>query len=210
MKLISIDYQGGQIWVDKEIITGCTFHIDGRIEKCLKIEQNRVYISENEFYHLFTIRGMEILSEQLCMRVVAQSINLSLPNIPYVEIEEDIEKLAIEFANNNKSKFNNWYGAHDGFLAGYKAVSAKKYTEEDLREAFEAGRQCELFNRAPNEDEYIKSLQSKVVSIEIEMKKTYREIFDGEQTIHTHEGWKPVTYQRDGKTFLKVKSVQYE
>jgi hypothetical protein len=59
---------------------------------------------------------------------------LDLPLLP--DVEEDVEKLAIEYANLNKSKFNNWYGCHDGFIAGYKAAT-KKYSEEDLRKAIE-------------------------------------------------------------------------
>ena len=97
MNLTPISYNGGTIWVDKNITPGCIFHIDGRIEKCIRLEQNRVYTEDNQFYHLFTVRGMEILSEQLCMKVVAQSPDQSIPNIPYVEIEEDVEKLAWEW-----------------------------------------------------------------------------------------------------------------
>jgi hypothetical protein len=63
---------------------------------------------------------------------------LDLPLLP--DVEEDVERLAIEFANLNKSKFNNWYGCHDGFIAGYKAAT-KVYSEDDLRKAINMARE---------------------------------------------------------------------
>lgn len=48
-----------------------------------------------------------------------------LPLLPN-PFKEDINKQAEEFANNNKSKFNNWYGAFEGYKAGYKAAQSKQ------------------------------------------------------------------------------------
>ena len=219
-----IPYNGGTIWVDKkgEIKQGDTvyrFYQDGdsHIGESLPASDN-----------------LKRLKDDRVWKVIAQSINLSIPNIPYVEIEED-ESVAIrdeadaycnQFDTSENEELLNYYHVHDAFLEGYKAASAKKLSEEDLRKAFEAGRQCEIFNKSLNEDDYIQSLQPKVVSIEIEMENKTNEDIQIELGIYGHdEGLtekeyedykyknsilKPITYSKDGKTFLKVKSIRYE
>ena len=102
---------------------------------------------------------------------------------------------------------------------GYSLAQAKQFTEEDMRKAFQAGQELgkndALFNctdrisrheyeSTPDEDDFINSLKPKVSSIEIEMgEKEFGHVDD----YSTPHGFKlfPITYQKDGKTFLKVK-----
>jgi hypothetical protein len=138
-----------------------------------------------------------------------------------VELEEDVEKLAI---NANKKGWGHlfmrtddgkpygefiakrpyptfFWDAVDGWIAGYKAAQPKKYTEEDfkkgLSEAFKASQ--EGYNITA--DEIIQSIKPKIESIELEMEFILQALPKDRE--------KPVTYQKDGRTFLKVKSIQY-
>ncbi len=232
MKLTSIPYNGGTIWVDKkgEIKQGDTvyrFYQDGtsHIGESLPASDN-----------------LKRLKDDRVWKVIAQSTNLSILNIPYVEIEEDVPEEAYILANksidggkqlhksiigNDRSKAVDF--AFDRFLEGYKAALAKKYTEQDLRNTiidaigkWDDGKQTagEVANSI------IQSLQPKIKSIEIEMENKTNEDIQIELGIYGHdEGLtekeyedyksknsilKLVTYQKDGKTFLKVLKVNYE
>ena len=204
--LYAIDYNGGQIWVD----------------------QGRIAIKGEKFYFLGTVidrndDNAKAVQTKDCHPIIAQSLNLFLPNIPYVEIDEDIEQIAL--AVNRSRKFPARGGLEDEFVEGYKAASAKKYTENDLRKAFGAGVKLgneevqEVIGRinqftALGEDEYIQSLNPKPVSIEVEATIEWWDnnlnSWVGAEDDDTHHSRVvPVTYTKDGKTFLKVLKVNY-
>lgn len=206
MKLIPIDYQGGQIWVDKEngIKAGDTYYSTdyNYIKICIEVD--------NEFVQnaLFYEKGCTVFDySKDCFKVVAQSTNLSLPNIPYVEIEEI------------KSPYTEFPVPNQYWLEGYKAASAKKYTEEDMKKLYigtvqnvgTSIKQCDM----PTWEQVLQSLQPKVVSIEIETKQLFFTNGNSLEGIIASEGLQdtfiesPVTYNKDGKTFLKVKSIEY-
>ena len=167
MHLQKIKYQEGWLYVDKgaEIEVGNFFYTPHEL---LNVECN---------YDISSHVPIE------AVKIVAQSPNLSLPNIPYVEdIEED--ELAKKWSDEDmKNAYLEACGYHtndDG--SGYKSY-----------EEFEA------------------SLQPKIKSVEIEM--DYDPIYGkrGAWTFGDYElaTKVPVTYQKEVggvlKTFLKVK-----
>jgi hypothetical protein len=222
MKLAPIEYENGIIWIDKSSMNnveiGTTVWND---------EDYSVYVTtvslDSSRYHSDNV-----------YKIVAQSSNLSIPNIPYVKVEEDVEDLAskasLEFYSDEncpnmpyETLVKQRLGYYLGWGDGYKAASAKKYSEEDLKEAFLSG----MIEQYDNEsftctgdiitkniivgddtskaiETYIQSLQPKIKNIEIEM----RENSDTGNNIL--EWVEAVTYQKEGKTFLKVKQVNYE
>lgn len=79
MVLHAIDYNGGQIWVDRES----------------HIKQGELYYDSGSENIIETAnKDMERAYYQA--KVLAQSPNLSLPNIPYVEIEEEAKRIDLE------------------------------------------------------------------------------------------------------------------
>ena len=194
MNLTPISYNGGTIWVDKEakILVG-DWYVAGITNG----------IDEPEIVVWNRKGGDEVGGD----KVIGQSTNLSIPNIPYVEIEEDVEKLAWEWCDDHRE-----VGA---FKAGYRVASAKKYTEEDLENAFNLGLAWDGEDTETNTfNSFIQSLQPKIESIEVEMiwvNHRDEEHDEGGTLPGTIESYKiPVTYQKDGKTFLKVKKINYE
>ena len=211
MNIEPIPYNGGKIYVDKEPLIGdLAYH---------KFQP-----------HLFHITEANIKIAHDCKKVIAQSPNLSIEGIPYVEVEEDVES-----AVNNH--FKNYWVKEDGaelkggeispemmtsylcevsaFIAGYKAASAKgRYTDEDIRKAWNESQKSIRFNayRDGSEfnsvDDFIQSLQPKIKSIDIEMED--RSDYEGEELWEIMPNLHPITYQKDGKTFLKVKKINYD
>lgn len=216
----AIDYQGGQIYVDKTVLMGLGYVV-------IENKRGEAYPFE---YEVKNLRSSDRTSEGY--KIVAQSPNLSIEGIPYVEIEEeDVEQLALK----EYPYRLNFTGDRDGneewrrvWVKGYKVASAKKYTEEDLRlHATRFAHLCRLKGATTNNDtvnlfdtEYLQSLQPKVVSIEVETNESY---IDDKLSILSKETSeavkamciiKPITYTKElrGKmeTFLKVKKVNYE
>lgn len=192
MILHAIDYNGGQIWVHKQVklISGDTFY-NPELKMLDRYLHGTLY--------------------QWGDKLIAQSPNLSLPNIPYVEVEEDyfLSKIQPDF----DTKESYQHGFHDAIQVVKDHYSAKKYTEEDLEKAIDMARQG-VFTKISDgqtdkewdytETEIIQCLQPKVVSIEVEME--VGEVHYGSNVKHP---CKLRTYIKDGKTFLKVKSVNY-
>ena len=116
--------------------------------------------------------------------IVAQSTNLSIPNIPYIEVKDDIEKLAEIEADKEEWDFeshegNGYNDFVNGFTRGYKAAQSK--IEADLGAAFEAGEDYgrtsanfhntdsisrHEYESTPDGNDYIQSLNQ---PIEVEM-----------------------------------------
>ena len=119
------------------------------------------------------------------IKKIVASIDFSIDkDLPMAVVEYDVQKLAVEFANDNKSKFNNWYGCRDGFIAGSNKQKGV-YSEEDL---ISFGKKCfyKGFNKSENDDancftawkeeapELIMDLKQEYIELEIE------EVYSGE------------------------------
>lgn len=189
MKLKAIQHESGYIFVDERAdgIAGWsynkpTFNDDGKIGK-----------SENN----------------QSRKIIAQ-YNLNLGGIPHVDLEEDVQQLA------NNAWDENHPTERRAFMQGHKAqsLSDKKYSERDIVNAIDALLNAKSIGYALTKTDIIQSLsQPKVESIEIETKT----IFDGDDE-HDEGGTLPsavesfeqsITYQKDGKTYLKVKKINY-
>jgi hypothetical protein len=217
MKLTPIKYQEGWLYVDKEadVKSGDLFELDyANYPKMgiylLENEEDASYIYEgkrwiNHIWNLSNNYNSKELVEANWNKIVAQR-NLSLPNIPYIEeVDEAKQFISDEWAKEDEdSKF--W------IKVGYKAAQSKGgYSEDDLREAFKAGQNYENeqnYDDAPDEDEYIQSLNQPKENIEIITKCSMCSMIDGHKMGCNTESLRnqtPVTYRKDRKTFLKVK-----
>lgn len=210
MELTKIDYNGGVIWVDKE--AECPIG-------------HELYLERGGLYYAPTIiiNYGRYQNSGDGFKVVAQSPNLSIPNIPYVEVEEDVEQLAENrFPSDTSERFSSvkFNELRIGFIEGYKAASAKKWSDKELKECmsmmwFRGIKRDGNFDTHYNE--IIQSLQPKIKSIEIEVGTEYYVNKEWKSVLLPSE-WDdtnptrqvPVTYQKGGKTFLKVKTVTYD
>jgi len=218
MKLTPIKYQEGWLYVDKK----APVKLDGYPYIVLE----RLTTGEYELWQVDNANDTDPKTQWL---IVAQSPNLFLPNIPYIEeVEESIESLAHKVMMNYLTNDNpngdfkhSTIGADDNknwWIAGYKAAQSKGggYSEADLRKAYEAGIH---FNEESNEsfgateskwkwDTFIESI-NQPKEIEIEMEKIFYPKNSEPTTVEVGHGclfnYKPVTYQKDGKKLLKLK-----
>lgn len=231
MTLHAVHYNGGQIWIDKNTLP-------------TKIEKGIFGVNGKSEFNIDNPKHIALLVSFYGKHIIyAQSTNLSLPNILYVEIEEDgkdwsldsAKDFALTFIKGTAKKYPK--GGHvttdlikhvliAGVECGYKygtKASAKKYTEGGVRRAF-FSKPFIGFKRIVAADgdykkaeenvfqEFIQSLQPKVVSIEVEMEYQNQ---DGNWSLYypfasSAKDERPVTYIKDGKTFLKVKKVNYD
>lgn len=212
MKLDKINYNGGEIWVDKEATLNVGDYYINNEDKVL------LYQGCLPTYHYLN-----------SVKVVAQSItNPSyIDGVPFVEVGEDDEQIISKFsfqeiAYNNDLTVRELNAYKNGVVFGYKAAQAKQFTEEDMRKAFQAGQELgkndalfhatdrisrHEYESTPDEDDFINSLKPKVSSIEIEMEvKLPNGLIPAIMTGNDVSSFLvPITYQKDGKTFLKVK-----
>jgi hypothetical protein len=134
------------------------------------------------------INGSEYHGKFESNKILAQSKQGTLKDIPYYELEKDVEKIALQafpidyqplgkqlgLAVNPKfggEKSDINYFKREGFITGYKAAKSKQFTEEDLRKAMQLAYKDGAVNsvfRVSKEDEII---QSFTPSIEIEMEE---------------------------------------
>jgi hypothetical protein len=206
MKLTPIKYQEGWLYVDKEAT----------------IQQGDLYLEHTQIkpdrFELYKCN--HFISIENSFKVVAQR-NLSLPNIPYIEeVEEDVNigKLAelhtLKMLDEYKSSNSN------SFIEGYKAAQYKGgYSESDMEKAIQFGIDITAKHTTPTygtnfdkvEDDkntYIQSLNQPKENIEIITKCSMCSMIDGHKLSCITESLRnqtPVTYRKDGKTFLKVK-----
>lgn len=217
MKLDRIDYNGGEIWVDKEAK--------------IKVGDTYVLIATDGIDEpTYLIRVLESNYKPFGFKVVAQSItNPSyIDGVPFVEVgEESVEDKArlmmmnyLTDGNPNGDFKKSTIGADENirwWIKGYKAAQAKQFTEEDLRYAINR-----VYNYVDGDgwsrdyitEEVFKELKPKVSSIEIEMITEWWDNnlncwvgAEDDDTQHSREV--PKTYQKDGKTFLKVSKINY-
>ena len=106
------------------------------------------------------------------MVIASNDPSLGLPLLPAVE--EDVERLAYKSANKLLSEFihpKDVKKISQLWIDGYKAASAKQFTEEDMRKAIELSREDYVKDvidiRHPIE--IIQSLKPKPIAVELEM-----------------------------------------
>lgn len=210
MILHKIDYNGGEIWVDKSEIKVGDFITDKyKVWKWLDTE---------------SLLGR--------FKVVAQSItNPSyIDGVPFVEVglvsswdkerQIDFSKMMFDLDEKGKVESSSHY-AQIIYNRGYNlAAQAKQFTEADIvrvgRHLVDMMLHKRSFLVEAEVKEYIQMfIQPKVVNIEIEMTKEAR--FEKNPDFHGTGYTNPggffdvlKTYQKDGKTFLTVKQVNYE
>ena len=147
-QLKPIDYNGGKLYISRdtipnkgnkliilqdEILWGkkgelCTFEWTEKRRCGIIASNNRTkYTAECDIMYAFQ-QGNSAL-------VVAQSPKLSIPNIPYVKVEEDVENIVKMLTD--KLNLNGW--EQNGVRIGYKAASAKKWRDEDIEKAIQFG-----------------------------------------------------------------------
>lgn len=114
----------------------------------------------------------------------------SLPSIDFSALSEedckkigwvDVERIANElFEPHSSNILSPQYAMRNYFIRGFKAaqfLNEKKYSEEDLRKAFEAGQLDKSNNWYGNDfTQFFQSLsQPKVFQVEVEMENDYEE-----------------------------------
>lgn len=203
MKLTRINYDNRYLWLSKNHLTEYpinktiySFRYKDIVDFSLVGTQENLYLNE-------------------CFEVKGQT-NLSIPNVPFIEIgEEDVDLLAIplaekyvteskDFKAEGISNYQN--GIFNGFIEGYKAAKEKyAYTEEDLRKAmdyeYDMRKEFDKYGTTKkSREKFFASLNTPPNEIEIEMELGHAE-FGSDNRYNT----KPITYTKDNKTYLKVK-----
>lgn len=104
--------------------------------------------------------------------IATTDTSLGLPLLPEIETK-NIESLALKQYPiiKNKDVDGDWNDSNSvirkGFIKGYKAASAKKYTEEQVRNAILKA--WDKSEDTKNIDEIIQSLNTKPIQVEVEM-----------------------------------------
>lgn len=153
--------------------------------------------------------------------------SLNLPLLP--AIEEDITKIATDYVMDNQwghpvdDAGNFMYDeVKKAFIDGYKAAQAKKWSDEDVETMITDSiwiwndKGCTIKEAIA---EVLKKVQPKIKSVEIETEngavckvcnnQGLRHCAHPEECGESVDIQIPVTYQKDGKTYLKVKEVKY-
>jgi len=154
-----------------------------------------------------------------CKKIIAQH-NLNFEGIPYVELEEDVDCYSRKQVY--AITYSVWYDMSDDPLKSFEkhilnqTPQLKKYTQNDLINAFMQGainsKHCLENKPFINAEQYIQSLQPKIESIEVDTTKPLKNKVVVSGGVLTHFAFakdEPVTYQKDGKTYLKVKKINY-
>jgi hypothetical protein len=187
-----IDYQQGKIFVDEqaEIKEGdsiiCTYG-DGDIQ--VRVNKNDLKL-DNFIDSKFKTKVYH--------KIIAQTPNLNLEGIPFIELEEDIICPYPEHTQNAI----DWHN-------GYTSAQPKQFTLEQMKEAIEMARKFWKTETAVNQFTYeqiIQQLQPKIESVEVEWLHKDEPHLNGKSTITD----RPITYQKDGRTYLKVNKINYE
>lgn len=201
--LYPVDYKDGQLWLD--IVAD-------------DLIRDQIQIDELPFECI-----------QPPISVLGQSTNLFLPNIPYVRLGEsdwDIEQMGIAAADEGNESHSAGYHmtAKIYWIKGYKAKSAKKYTEEQVRDLLYKAGQRAVFSKEQCLDlveELIQSIEPKVKSIEVEMEgikdfmseETFEKVWNHEHAEQLWNKYKPYKnfkmFEKNGSIYLTVKKVNY-
>ena len=186
-----IDYNGGYLWVDKT-----SNGIAGWSSTCLCYNTDgRVGQAENN----------------QSRKIVAQT-NLSIPNVPYVEFEENIVYKGLQAAWSYLTALGYFNKpSEEGerveklLLNALAAQSKGRYSEEDIEAAIHNAQSASNLHTEDDVlisrkflEQYFKSLNQPPLEIEIEMYNESEYIKNSPTAFYK-------TYERDGKTYLKRK-----
>lgn len=207
MKLKAVQYQNGYLFVDEKA-TECRFYLH-----CSIGGNHQVYDIENGGILDDFKRGQPI---GWCIKIVAQSPELSIEGVPYVELEEEyLCKLNTALTYWKTFSGEKQTGIAYGIglaIEFYKAAQAKKYTEEDLRKALEKAKVWKYHGNETTVDEIIQSIRPKIESIELETKTVEWSMNINPTLVGTQV---PVSYTMqttEGKVFnyYSVKEIIYK
>jgi hypothetical protein len=228
MKLKAIPYQSGYIFVDEnaEIKEGdyVWYHHPKQDFDMASIHKviNPNYSLHEPSHRVHFDTGFGVIEG--CKKIIAQTPNLNLEGIPFIELEEDcsLEK-AKQFAEKYFDSLHAEYpkgglvsikelisvllvGVECGYKFGTKA-QPKQYTEEQVRFAIKAAKGLVVPLQNKSADDIVRSLQPKIESIEVETEWKGNSTNQGFEMkgLSTDGEWFYKTYQKDGKTYLKVK-----
>ena len=147
------------------------------------------------------------------VEIIAQH-NLNLEGIPHVDVGEDVQKLCDEYNYYLKSCRREQIPSktfEEGFKCGHQA-NKKEFTREQMEKAMKEVviHYNQYGEIADNDviDIIIQSLRPKIESIEPETKEVEFGHVDDYSKPHGFNQ-QYITYQRDGKTYIKAK-VNYE
>ncbi len=164
---------------------------------------DKVFIYENKDWWIHPSTGSigfaeEDLVEPYLKIVTSTDKSLNLPLLP--PIEEDVEQLA----NKATVGANNLETARYYYAKGYKAASAKKWTDEDIRKALRR-KDENWFD--DSDDKIIQSLNPLPKFVEVEMEYT----IGGLKLTHGNSHITPdLTLKVDENNFVKVIRYIYE
>jgi hypothetical protein len=193
--------------------------------------------SGNHRLNLKSERSLFTMSNDV-RKIVAQQ-GCGIPDIPNVEIEEkanDIEILCniielletclidapVDFLGTGSNsreadrEYKSWQQKWDTAIVIYKEIAirakTKRWSDEDLRKAYNQGclDSSGWDGDKTLQDNFIQSLQPKITGIEIEMERFWDEVAVGENVGESTTWVEPVSYQKDGQTFYKVKKINNE
>jgi len=142
-----------------------------------------------------------IIKKFIAHRPKGNAPELDLPLLPEIVVEDDVEKLAKKYVDDNYPHYTNLKekaAAIEDVIWGYKAAT-KVYSEEDLRKAIDLARETLEYDEqhgwysTMSEDEIIQSLKNP---------KTPK-WFVAEIDNYMHEGELKTTTNEKGKQVLK-------
>ncbi len=166
-----------------------------------------------------------ILDQDDIKEIIAQTnVHPEIPNIPIIELPDEEDKLieakAIEYATIicHGRRFRLFHDGQDLFdylVDCYKSSSKEKmFSEEQLDDAIKIAYYSGKYAKeVPYSEVRLKIIQSltaksndNIIGCEIEMEYNEERIVDGKDI----GDYSPITYQKEGKTFLEVKQFIYK
>jgi hypothetical protein len=169
-------------------------------EQIIKTEDYLLVVDKNEWDGNNVLAETKLLDKNLTIynfkpnkgdrKILA---HLPLDEAPYLDgvdilpkIEDEVYRLSTEFCIKKEGRPKD---LTIGFIEGYnKAKETYKYTEEDLRKAFQAGEARwgtnGLIDTEPNEDEFIKSINQPKLPIAFECEMEVKEIENAAEVLN--------------------------
>lgn len=194
-------------------------------------------LTGNNRLNLKSERSLFTMSDDV-RKIIAQQ-GCGIPDIPYVEIQEkanDVEVLCniidllyqsiqdapVDFLGTGSNsreadrEYKEWQQKWDTAMIVYRGILSsaltKKWSDEDIRKAYNQG--CldasGWHGDKTLQDNFIQSLQPKIAGIVIETERFWDEVAVGENVGESTTWVEPISYQKDGQTFYKVKQIHHE
>lgn len=206
MKITRIDYNGGYLWVDNTAT-----HAD---KGSWVIEMHNPIVKS-----VCKVTGRHLLKQGgYNDKLIVAQTNLSIGNVPYVEFEQNVE---VSLINSYKKVVGEQLNHHELKLIKWLAAQSKgRYSDDDIEAAIHNAQSASNLHTEDDVlisrkflEQYFKSLNQPPIEIEIQTKQVcgdmscLRMSLNGEDSTCCGDSiiTVPVTYTRDGKTYLKVK-----